>query len=286
MSTAIEEWLRSLMRSPKNPQGLAGKSVVHICAIMKQLFKYAVKWGYISRSPMGTKELKLVELPRGATRRQGRPRSLTPAEFARLLSLYGIRERLAIAMEAWTGGARTNEAFGLKWRDLDLLNRVVDFQRGFVAGHVSPLKTEASREQEPLPDDVYELLVAWRRITPYRAPDDWIFASPHTDGKRPYWPGQLLKDHIQPVALKAGLGKLGWHTLRHSYAAWAKAAGLTGEQRRHLMRHQNEKMGEVYGEPDMDAKRQDSQKVIDHVKRAAGVEPRPVAIVKGSDKVQ
>jgi hypothetical protein len=32
----------------------------------------------------------------------------------------------------------------------------------------------------------------------------------------------MLADHIQPIAEKAGYGKIGWHTFRHSYTCWEK----------------------------------------------------------------
>jgi hypothetical protein len=45
MSNAIEEWLKPLRKSNRNPSGLAPKSVRGIFVVMKLIFKYAVKWG-------------------------------------------------------------------------------------------------------------------------------------------------------------------------------------------------------------------------------------------------
>src|SRR5208337_1905039 len=104
--SGIEEWLRSLWRSPKNVNGLAPKTVRSIWNVMKLAFKFAVKWGYLNQNPMGEKRF---ELPR-----------------------------------------------------------------------------------------------QWHSVAIYRGPGDWVFASPYTKGKRPFWPAQLLKTHIKPVALAAG----------------------------------------------------------------------------------
>ena len=49
---SIEEWLRSLWRSPKNANGLAPKMVRSIWNVMKLAFKFAVKWGYLNENPM------------------------------------------------------------------------------------------------------------------------------------------------------------------------------------------------------------------------------------------
>ena len=87
--------------------------------------------------------------------------------------------------------------------DLDLKNQTVSFRRGFVQGRITPLKTEASRTNLPMPDELVELLLQWHSVTPFNKADDWVFASPYTKGKRPFWPAQLLKKHIKPTALAA-----------------------------------------------------------------------------------
>ena len=34
--------------------------------------------------------------------------------------------------------------------------------------------------------ELAEVLKQWRKETPYPADDNWVFASPYTDGDRPY----------------------------------------------------------------------------------------------------
>ena len=74
MRAAIEEWLRSLWRSPRNPKGLAPKTVRSIYNVMKLAFKFGVKWGYLNENPMAEQR---VELPRGSTKRSKQPVQLT-----------------------------------------------------------------------------------------------------------------------------------------------------------------------------------------------------------------
>jgi len=266
MSNAIEEWLRSLLKSDRNRCSLAPKTVRGIFTVMKLIFKHAVKWGYISKNPLGN---KLVELPRGSTLRLTTPRTLTPQEYTRILELFPVREKLAVALAGWLG-PRASETFGLKWRDIDFLQNVVHFRLGVVEGRVTWLKTAASRTDLPLPVPIKELLLAWRCESPYRLPDDWVFASPATNGQRPFWRGQFLKDHIQPRIAKAGLGKVGWHTFRHSYIAWGKAAGLQAIELQKLARHQSlQTTANIYGETPVEAKRQANQRVMQYVMREA-----------------
>jgi len=263
----IEEWLQSLWRSPKNPDGLAPKTVRSIYNVMRLAFKFGVKWGYIiSENPMAEKR---VELPRGSTKRSKQPVQVTAAEFFRLLSRLGLRERLAVGFAGWLG-PRISEAFGLQWQDLDLDENVVWFRRGFVQGRITPLKTEASRTNLPLPEEVLKLLSQWRSVTPYNQPRDWIFASRHTRGQRPLWPSQLLKTHIKPIALAAGLPNIGWRSFRHTVSAWGKEAGLELEDVKTLLRHEDiATTSNVYGDLGMDAKRRIQHRLVEFVKREA-----------------
>jgi integrase len=263
---SIEEWFRSLWRSATNPTGVAPKTVRAISNVMRLTFKFAVKWGYLNENPMAEKR---VELPRGSTKRQKHSVQLTALEFFFLLRQLDVRERLAVAFAGWLG-PRISEAFGLKWSDIDLQEAVVSFRRGFVQGRITPLKTEASRTNLPMPEEMLELLLEYRRITIYGRPDDWVFASPYTRGLRPFWPGQLLRTKIKPIALAAGLPKIGWHSFRHTVSAWGKEAGLELEAVKTLLRHEDiTTTSNVYGDLGMEAKRRIQQRLVEFVKRQA-----------------
>ena len=263
---SVEEWLRTLWRSRDNPNGLAPKTVRSIYTVMKLTFKFGVKWGYLHENPMAEQR---VELPRGSTKRSKQPVQLTASGFFALLARLGLREKLAVAFAGWLG-PRISEAFGLQWQDFDLKERVVSFRRGFVQGRVTPLKTEASRTNLPLPAEVLVLLREWQSVTPYNQPADWIFASPRTRGQRPLWPQQLLKTHIKPVALAAGLPSIGWHSFRHTVSAWGKEAGLELEEVKTLMRHENiATTSDVYGDLGLAAKRRIQQQLVEFVRQQA-----------------
>lgn len=227
---AVEEWLYSLVRSERNSTGLAPKSVRGIWSLMKLMFRRAL--------------------------------------FLELVQLYGPMERAAIEVAGWLG-TRRSEGFGLQWQDLDFEQGKVSFRRGFVNGRITALKTEASRADLSLPEDVVAALLAWRAVAVYTAPGDWVFASPASKGRLPYWPGQLMKKHIKPVALKAGFGNIGWHTFRHSFSSWGKEA-LKLEETKELLRHENLKTtSELYGGLSLEAKRAAQQRLVEYVKTAA-----------------
>jgi integrase len=184
--------------------------------------------------------------------------AINAAWFFLLLTKLPLRERLAVAFSGWVG-PRISEAFGLKWQDLDLDAGVVTFRRGFVQGRITLLKTEP-RER------ICRFLRQWRSITPHPTENDWVFASPYTKGERPFWPAQLLKTHIKPVALKAGLPSIAWHSFRHTVSAWGKEAGLELEDVKTLRQEKIATTSEIYGHLGLEAKRRIQQRLINFVK--------------------
>jgi hypothetical protein len=61
--------------------------------------------------------------------------------------------------------------------------------------------------------ELADMLQVWRTQTPYPTDSDWGFASPFTQGERPYGPDSVLKNHVRLAATAAGITKtIGWHT--------------------------------------------------------------------------
>jgi integrase len=264
--TAAENWFQSLWRSEKNPGGLAPKYVRYIASVMWQLFKFAVKWGYLVENPMDENR---IELPRGSTKRLKRANQYTPSEFFRLFPLLPKREEAAAAFDGWLG-PRGSEGLGLKWCDLDLDQGVVTFRQGFYQGRITLLKTKASRTTMPIPSFVVKVLREWRCITPYNSESDWVFASSYKKGRTPIYPSTLMRK-IQLIARNAGLPHVTLYSFRHSLGAWAKEC-LSPEERKTMLRHDSVASGEGYGEIPFERKLDIQQRLVAHVTERARAE--------------
>jgi integrase len=261
----IEDWLESLL-SPENiPRALAPKTVRIIAHTMSKLFRFGIKKRCITLHPFSEKRIRL---PRGCTKRVKEPTQITPTEFSLLMSHLEIREKLAGSLAGFMS-LRANETFGLRWQDTDFESNKVCFRQGSREGRISDLKTAGSRTEFPIPLEVVELLIQWKALTPYSLQSDWVFASPHTKGQRPYSPKTLLRN-IQHAARLLGLPHLGWHTFRHSSAAWAKELGMSPEEIKTLLRHQTLKMGDDYGRVGFKKKQQILKKLSGKMKKSAG----------------
>ncbi len=101
-------------------------------------------------------------------------------------------------------------------------------------------RSRVLKRQKPVPLHglLAESLAEWRCRSRYAHPEDWVFASPAAEGRRPYWPSQLMRKHVKPIAHKAGIEKrIGWHTLRHTYSTLLKSTGADLKVMQELMRH-------------------------------------------------
>jgi integrase len=172
-----------------------------------------------------------------------------------LAGIGPVAVKMMVAVAA-ASGLRRSEIRGLKWKDCDLILHWFSLKRGVVRKHETNLKTKASRKGLPMMVELAEALLEWRAATPYNQPEDWVFASPFTNGKRPYWMESALKNHVRPAALAANITKqIGWHTFRHSLATILDNSKQTEKTVQLLLRHASPRVTALYTHGDDDAKR-------------------------------
>lgn len=133
--------------------------------------------------------------------------------------------KTAVLLDILTG-LRVSELLALKWSDVDFENLVLHVTRSIADQHVGPCKTEASQKPVPLDPELAEALLMWRRRSLYPGDDDWVFASPASSGRLPYWSFSIYRTYIKPALKEAKItSKVGWHTFRHSFATILKSHG-------------------------------------------------------------
>jgi integrase len=191
-----------------------------------------------------------IKLVRQSAKRERVPDVLELAELPLLLSKLSIRERTLALLDAATG-LRVSELLALRWSDVNFENLELSVTRSIWHHVVGNCKTEASAKPVPIDSHIAEDLLRWRRQSPYPMAEDYIFASPTMKGAQPYWPDNLMKRYIKPVARKAGIHKnIGWHTFRHSFGTLLKANGEDVKTVQELLRPANSKITlEVYTPP-------------------------------------
>jgi integrase len=219
----VELWLESL--------SLAPKSKAHIRGVLSILWDFAMWRGHVTmqRNPM---ELVTVK---GATKRTRRPRSLTVQEFQKFIQYLDEPFR-TIALMCCCLGLRISECLGLKWVDVDWLNGKLRVERGIVCQQVDDVKTTESRRDLTIDCELVEALKTWKQASQFSKPNDWMFASPSQLGRLPWSYDQIWRVY-QKAGDKAGIGRLGTHSLRHTYRSWLDSVGTPVGVQQKLMRH-------------------------------------------------
>jgi len=247
----VEMWLRSLAISPK--------SKLHIRGMLSLLWDYAMWRGDV---PTDRNPMELVNI-KGASMRVRQPRSLTVEQFQLLLAQFEhdlcFRTVLLIAVSF---GLRISEVLGLKWCDVDWLNKTVRIERGIVKQIVDDVKSSHSARTMVCADELLEILKQWKQTTQFSSPDDWLFASPVKLGRQPISYTFVWKT-LSRAAKQAGIGHLSSHCFRHTYRSWLDSVGTPVGVQQKLMRHADIRTTmNIYGDAATEDMRQAHAKIV------------------------
>jgi integrase len=235
---------------------LGARTVSAILTTCAAVFKLAVRRHYVMRNVAQLAErprADAVELigqnedNRADGSRAIRPdEAFTAAEIGKLIKhadagLY----RTLFATVAATG-LRSEEAYALKWTDLELddgrlfVRRSLSWARGAdekgsVRPKFYPPKTKAGTRTLPIPAGLVSMLRVWKLQSP-KSEIDLIFC--RTDGQ-PLHRSNVLRQGLYPALRRAELRGGNVKTLRHSFASGLIAAGAPVTEVCSLMGHSN-----------------------------------------------
>ena len=184
------------------------------------MFKVARRWRLIHANPLEDAEMPRVDVSEMAI--------LTEAEIASLLATYRRLEQDADDDKKWWALARhvvefalgtamrRGEIIGLRWRDVELLERRLHVRETIVRGKVvSPKSRSSRRTMELWPRTATVLDEVWQ-VSLYRADDSFVFGHPTLGTALD--PTKLSRDYMRPALSAAGITKpfRPWHDLRHT----------------------------------------------------------------------
>ena len=287
----VEEWLEQLIplerkhhklksgqAAKRDSKPLAPATKAKIRNLMSVLFNHAIRWEFTDRNPI--RGLTRGSGVRQSSKREKVPDILEVAEMQAIIAELQLRERVLLFLDMTTG-LRRGELAGLKWQDIDFESMQIDVNRSVVSQVVGRCKTEASQKPVPMDGCTAQLLQSWFQATPYRNPEDWVFASNSSRagekrGKQPLWLQTIMRYHIPPVVEQLGITKrVSWHTFRRTFATLLKANGEDIKVVQELLRHGSTRVTlDIYAQAQMPAKRAAQQKVVEMVR----AQPLPLAV--------
>ena len=211
---------------------LSATTKASIRSVMRQCFELAALHGYIpatERNPMSLVPIK------GTNKREKPLVMLTPGQFKRLVAELPSPLDL-MALVTGSLGLRIGETIALHWEDIDWKQKTVTIQRNFTRQQIGEPKTETSRAVLPLDNALMKLLKAHRDARDNEEKDNPIvFPSSRTGGYQSA--SMLLQKGIKKAADKLKLGRVTWHSLRHSCRSWLDAARVPVGVQKDLLRH-------------------------------------------------
>ena len=275
----VEQWLHGLKKKPhrkrkapfpevdpKKLKPLSAGTKFKIRSLMSVLFNHAVRWGLFAHNPISGPTRKSGV--RQSSKRQKAPDILELEEMRLILPELAVRERALISVDMITG-IRRGELAGLKWKDVDFEHLLINVVRSVVDQRTVRCKTEASAKPVPIDEYTAEDLQAWYRLTPYRNPEDWVFASDDPRlgdkrGKQPLWLAKIMQYHIQPIVKRLGITKhVSWHTFRSTFTSLLTANNENVKVVQELLRHASSKITmDVYAQARMEDKRRAQLRIV------------------------
>lgn len=145
---------------------------------------------------------------------------LTPEEVRRLVASTGDHYRLLVQTAVFTG-MRQGELLGLQWGDIDWSSRQIHVRRAWKDGAFTQPKTRNSLRRVDVPDFLMHELKAWRLRCP-KGEFEMVF--PNGAGN-PETHANVLQRGFYPALRRAGLRKVRFHDLRHTFASLLLANG-------------------------------------------------------------
>jgi len=259
--TAVRRYRSGIVPKPVSP-GLAPKTIRNVHAFLHRALVDAVAWKYLTDNPASN--VKPPRRPR--TRRQ----VWKPEDIRTFLISVRDDRFAALFLLELTTGIRRGQVCGLKWDavDLDRGEITVHNNRVVVGGEARDKaggKTRNADQTISIDRATVDALRRWRKVQDEERdffgadyhPGDYVFT--YQEG-RPLHPDSI-RQRFDRLAAAAGLPRITFHDLRHSYATGALRAGVSPKVISERIGHANvgfflETYAHVLGNDDREAAEQ------------------------------
>ncbi len=192
-------------------QKVKPKTVINEIVPLKEMFRHAVRWGYLKVNPA-----EYVERPK-AHRKEIEILMLDEVrKFLNVNSHYRIAFLTAVLT-----GLRAGELWGLQWNDINWSLGQVFVRRALWKGQFQTPKSKNSVRKIDLLPQLVDELRHWKTVCP-KNDHNLVFPSP--EGSLSIHEN-VMKRYFNPALKQACVRKVSFHSLRHTNASLRIEAG-------------------------------------------------------------
>ncbi|MHC4278362.1 MAG: tyrosine-type recombinase/integrase [Planctomycetota bacterium] len=218
----VERYKHERLKATVRGKPIAPATVNRELACLRRMFSLAIRWERADGNPAA--RFKRLQEPNHAHK------ILSSEEIDRLLTACTSHSRAMVLLALHTG-MRLGEILELTWERVDLSQGVITL-----------IHTKNGRVRRvPLNGAARELLNSWPRSGPY------VFG-----GNRPYG---SIKTAFRAACRRAGLGRIRFHDLRHTWATHLVLAGVDLRTVQELGGWSSLALVERYSHPTSEARR-------------------------------
>ena len=243
-------------------KGLSAKTVSDIMSVLRQIFRYASDHGValpfdISSITVKKEEPEMRIL---SEKQQGR---LSRFLQEKIENDFDCRD-LGVLLALYTG-MRLGEVCALRWEDISFSEQAVFVHRTMqrIQTKDDPLrktkiiittpKSRSSTRWIPLPEKLFQILARCRK-----GKSGYIL----TGREDSYVEPRSMERYFQKILKEAGLEKINFHALRHTFATRCVERGFDTKSLSEILGHSNVNITlNRYVHPTMEMKRNDMQKL-------------------------
>lgn len=203
---AITTYHVEQFKAAQSASGISNKAINNKLTVLGRCLRSAHEWHGTSL-PL----IKLLRCPPSKTT------YLTATECGLLLDRTSgqMREMILIALRT---GMRQGEIRGLQWSSIDWENRMIVVRHSLCSREQRLVPPKSNRERHiPLDRELGDTLMRRRRANGYVFMN-WALGDPFTSHR--------MMDDLAGACAKAGVRRIGWHGLRHTFATQLTLSGV------------------------------------------------------------
>ena len=203
---------------------LKPKSIRNQVAPLSRMFALAIRWGYMTSNPA-----ERIALPR---QEQTEIAFLTPPQVKLLIDATPPEWKALIALGCMCG-MRKGEVMGLTHDSVLWAEKRINIKQSMWNGRLQEPKTKRSNAKVPMTPTVEALLME-RVLACPASPMNLVFCRADGSPLRQEWVNHGVLD---PALKRAGLPRITYHGLRHSFVAGLIGANVPIKVIQELARH-------------------------------------------------